>query len=166
MDLARFVHEQWPRDLHHLHRVRQESPARHQKISTRQRGQAIEPSQPERAANQINRSNEPSDFRVPAEHIAQKIRQRVQEVDPKVVAVDLSAVFDLEYTALKMLADAEKRNRVRGIRLWLVGMNPEVLSMIQKSSLGEALGREGMYFNLETAVTKYLSEASAKRLDN
>jgi anti-anti-sigma factor len=96
-----------------------------------------------------------------AEQIAQKIRQRVQEADPKVVALDLSAVFDLEYTALKMLVQAEKKNQERGIRIWLVGMNPDVFSMIQKSSLGEVLGREGMHFNLETAVAEYLRETSA-----
>ncbi|HEX4922334.1 MAG TPA: sodium-independent anion transporter, partial [Candidatus Bathyarchaeia archaeon] len=67
---------------------------------------------------------------------------------------------DLEYTALKMLAEAEKRNRDNGIRLWLVAMNPEVLSMVQKSSLGEALGREGMHFNLETAVAMFLDQAN------
>jgi sulfate permease, SulP family len=101
-----------------------------------------------------------------AEQLAHKILTQLEIAQPRVIALELSAVFDLEYTALKMLADAEKRHRERGIRLWLVGMNPEVLSMIQKSSLGEALGREGMYFNLETAVTKYLSDAAAKRLDN
>jgi sulfate permease, SulP family len=101
-----------------------------------------------------------------AEQLAHKIWTQLEIAQPRVIALELSAVFDLEYTALKMLVDAEKRHRERGIRLWLVGMNPEVLSMIQKSSLCEALGREGMYFNLETAVTKYLSDAPAKRLDN
>ena len=95
-----------------------------------------------------------------AEQIAQAIRRRVQEADPKVVALDLSAVFDLEYTALKMLVQAEKKNREHGIRIWLVGMNPDVLSVIQKSSLGQALGREGMHFNLERAVREYLAETS------
>ena len=89
------------------------------------------------------------------EQLAHKIRRQVQEAQPKVVAIELSAVFDLEYTALKMLADAEKKNRENGIRLWLVGMNPEVLAMIQKSSLGETLGRENMQFNLEMAVAKF-----------
>jgi sulfate permease, SulP family len=91
-----------------------------------------------------------------AEQLAHKVRLRVQEAQPKVVAIELSAVFDLEYTALKMLAEAEMKNREHGIRLWLIGMNPEVLMMINKSSLGEALGREGMHFNLETALKKYL----------
>ena len=90
---------------------------------------------------------------------------QIEIAQPRIIAIDLSAVFDLEYTALKMLANTEKKHRERGIRLWLVGMNPEVLSMIQKSSLSEALGREGMHFNLETAVTKYLNDAASKRLD-
>ena len=96
-----------------------------------------------------------------AEQLAQQIQLRIQETQPRVVALDLSAVFDLEYTALKMLVEGEKKNREHGIRLWLVGMNPEVLSMVQKSALGEALGRQGMHFNLESAVAKYLGEAAA-----
>ncbi len=100
-----------------------------------------------------------------AEQLGHKIWMQIETAQPKIIAIDLSAVFDLEYTALKMLADAEKKHRERGIRLWLVGMNPEVLSMIQKSSLGDALGREGMHFNLETAMTKYLSDLAPKKLD-
>ena len=96
-----------------------------------------------------------------AEQLGHKIWLQLDKAQPKIVALDLSAVFDLEYTALKMFAEAEKKQREHGIRLWLVGMNPEVLSMIQKSSLGDSLGREGMHFNLETAVTKYLEEAVA-----
>jgi sulfate permease, SulP family len=59
-----------------------------------------------------------------------------------------------------MLTAAEKRQRDRGVMLWLVGLNPEVLSTVQRSSLGEALGRERMLFNLGLAVAKYL-ESSA-----
>ena len=75
----------------------------------------------------------------------------------KVVALDVSGMPDLEYTALKMLIEAEKRERKRGVSVWLVGLNPEVLSVIQRSSLGEVLGRERMHFNLELAVAKYLA---------
>jgi high affinity sulfate transporter 1 len=98
-----------------------------------------------------------------AEQLAHKVHLQIQGVQPKIVAFDLSAVFDLEYTALKMLVEAEKKNRERGIRMWLVGMNPEVLSMINKSSLGEILGREGMHFNLETALKNYLGETATAR---
>jgi len=92
-----------------------------------------------------------------AERIADKMRPLIDEAKPKVVALDLSGVFDLEYTALKMVTEREKRQRERGVSLWLVGLNPDVLSMVQRSSLGETLGRERMHFNLEVAVAKYLT---------
>jgi high affinity sulfate transporter 1 len=92
-----------------------------------------------------------------AEHIAQKIRLLADEAKPKIVAVDLSGVFDLEYTALKMLIEGEKRQRERGVLLWLVGLNPEVLEVVQRSPLGEVLGRERMHFTMEVAVAKYLA---------
>ena len=81
----------------------------------------------------------------------------IDEAKPKVVALDLSGVPDLEYTALKMLIEGEKRQRERGVSLWLVGLNPEVLAVVQRSSLGKVLGRERMHFNLEMAVAKYLA---------
>ena len=96
-----------------------------------------------------------------AEHLAQKIRLLVAEVQPTVVAIDLSAVPDLEYTALKMLTLGEKRQRERGVSLWLVGLTPGVLQMVQRSPLGAALGRERMQFSLELAVARYL-ELSAR----
>jgi SulP family sulfate permease len=96
-----------------------------------------------------------------AEHIREKMRALIDEAKPKVVAVDLGGVFDMEYTALKMLIEAEKRARARGVSLWLVGLNPEVLAMVQRSSLGEVLGREQLHFNLELAVAKYLARGSA-----
>lgn len=94
-------------------------------------------------------------FFVNAEHIAEKIRFLIEEARPQVVALHLRGVPDLEYTALKMMIEGEKRQRERGVRLWLVGMNPRVLEMMQRSQLGEALGQEVMHFNLETAVAKY-----------
>jgi sulfate permease, SulP family len=93
-----------------------------------------------------------------AERIAEKIRPLIEKAKPKVVALDLSGVFDLEYTALKMLSEAERRARERGMSLWLVGLNPEVLAMVQRSSLGKVLGRQQMYFNLELAVAEYLKK--------
>jgi hypothetical protein len=39
-------------------------------------------------------------------------------------------------------------------------MHPTVLEVIQKSPLGEALGRDALHFNLEIAVAKYLGAAA------
>ena len=95
-----------------------------------------------------------------AERLGEKVRAFMAEARPKVVLLDLSAVFDLEYTALKMLTEAEKRGRQQGMELWLSALNPEVLSMVQRSPLGETLGRERMLFNVETAVARYQASRS------
>jgi high affinity sulfate transporter 1 len=91
-----------------------------------------------------------------AQRIAQKMRPLVDRAKPKVVALDLAGVFDFEYTALKMLTEAEKRLREEeAVMVWLVGVNPSVLAMIRRSPLGETLGRDRMVFNMELAVAKY-----------
>jgi anti-anti-sigma factor len=74
---------------------------------------------------------------------------------PRVVALDLSAVPDLEFTALGILINAEEKLRNDGVMLWLVGLNPEVLEVVQHSGLAERLGRERMLFTLEQAVERY-----------
>jgi hypothetical protein len=45
----------------------------------------------------------------------------------------------------------------------LVGLNPEVLRIVQNSELGEALGRERMFFNLEQVVEKFQRRMGAGR---
>jgi len=94
-------------------------------------------------------------FFLNAERIGEKIRPLIAAAQPKVVAFDLSRVFDLEYSALKMLIEAERRQRAAGITLWLVGLNPQVYAVIQRSPLGEILGHERMMFDLEIAVDRY-----------
>ena len=93
-----------------------------------------------------------------AAQIAHKIEPLVRETQPKVVAVDASGVLDMEYTALKMFAQVAKKQRQAGIDLWLIGMNPGVLAVVQRSPLAQILRREGMHFNLEIAVGHYLRE--------
>jgi sulfate permease, SulP family len=95
-----------------------------------------------------------------AERIAHKIRVLIEEVKPKVVVIDMSGVFDLEYSALKMLIEGEKRSRERGVSFWLAGLSPAVLAVVQHSSLFETLGRERMHFTLELSVAKYLASAA------
>jgi len=90
-----------------------------------------------------------------AAQVAHKIEPLVREAQPRVVAVDASGVLDMEYTALKMFAELAKRQSQHGVQLWLIGMTPRVLAIVQRSPLGQLLGREGMHFNLEIAVKQY-----------
>ena len=97
-----------------------------------------------------------------AAQIAHKIEPLVREAQPKVVAIEASGVLDMEYTAVKMFTQLAKRQRQHGVQLWLIGMTPRVLAIIQRSPLGQVLGREGMHFNLEIAVTRYLNDELAR----
>ena len=100
-------------------------------------------------------------FFLNAARIGEKIQPLLEEIQPDTVVLDMRGVFDLEYTALKALTEAEERMRQRGVRVWLVGMAPAVFAMVQRSALGRTLGREGMHFNLEIAVSKYLASRAA-----
>jgi len=90
-----------------------------------------------------------------AERVGHKIRLLIETSKPDVVVLHLRSVFDLEYTALKMLMEAEARYREHGVHLWLVGLNPDVLALVQRSPLGPTLGHDRMFFNLEQAVDHY-----------
>jgi sulfate permease, SulP family len=91
-----------------------------------------------------------------APRLAHQILELRLAAAPRVMALDLGAVSDLEFTALKRLIDAEEQLRNEGIMLWLVALNSEVLRVVQHSGLGERLGRERMHFTLEQAVESYL----------
>jgi len=83
----------------------------------------------------------------------------VAQEQPRVVVLDCSAIPDLEYTALKRLSEADATLQQSGISLWLAGLNPEPLALVQKSALGKSLGRARMHFNLEQAVASYQQQS-------
>ena len=90
-----------------------------------------------------------------AQRVGGKMWPLVEQMKPSVSVLDCSAVIDIEYTALKMLAEAEEGLRRDGIMLWLAALNPDVLAVVKRSRIGETLGRERMFFNLQRAVEKY-----------
>lgn len=92
---------------------------------------------------------------VNADHIAEKVRALVARNKPTYVVFDLSGVFDLEYSALQTLIAAERRSREQGgALLVLAGLNPAVYDMVRRSSLGETLGAQRMFFDLEIAMDR------------
>jgi len=97
-----------------------------------------------------------------AQHLSEQVLSLIESSRPRVLALDFSAVPDIEYSALKMLIEGEEQQRARGVQLWLVALNPAVLEMVQRSSLGDALGRERLLFNLATAVERYRSQLTTE----
>jgi high affinity sulfate transporter 1 len=90
-----------------------------------------------------------------AHHVSQEAWPLVQEMKPRVVAIDLSAVPDIEYTALKGIIESEQRLREAGTMMWLVALNPAALAIVNRSSLGKTLGRDRMFFTLKQAVDAF-----------
>jgi len=90
-----------------------------------------------------------------APRVGVHMRPLISESGAKVVILEMSAVPDLEYTALRALTSMEATLHSYGITLWLAGLNPEVLKVIERSPLGEILGHERMFFNLREAVHTY-----------
>ena len=98
-----------------------------------------------------------------AHRIAEQLWPHIDTAEPKVVAMDFSAVTDIEYSALKMLIEGEERARERGLLLWMVALNPAVLGMVQRSSLGDTLGRERLLFNLQSAVERFVAQTEDQK---
>lgn len=101
-------------------------------------------------------------FFVNTQLIADQIRSLVEQQKPKVLVLDLSRVQDIEYSALQMLMEREKRATESGATLWLTGLNPSVLDVVRRSGLADRLGRERMLFNAGTAIERYQMLQSAK----
>ena len=85
-----------------------------------------------------------------------------REAGPSVVLIDFGAVPDIEYTALRMLVEAEERLRGHGIELWLARLNPAALDVVQRSTLGPLLGRDRMFFDVHVAVETYLARQEGR----
>ena len=79
----------------------------------------------------------------------------VAQYQPRVVALDLSRVSDIEYSALQMLADGIARSEARGVDVWLAALNPGVLEVVRHTELERRLGRERLLFNARTVIARY-----------
>ena len=101
-------------------------------------------------------------LRIHARCLGDRLWPLVEQARPAVLLLDGRALIDIEYTALKMLIDAEARLQRGGVTLWLASLNPQVLQMVQQSPLGRTLGRERMFFNVQAAVQHYEQIAASR----
>ena len=79
----------------------------------------------------------------------------VHAARPRVLLLDCSGIPGFEYTAFKMLGQADTKLREEGIELWLAALAPEAFRQVQASPLGARLGRERMLFTVAQAVERY-----------
>jgi MFS superfamily sulfate permease-like transporter len=96
-----------------------------------------------------------------AQQVGDQIWALVAEHRPSVLAVDMSRVPDIEYSALKMLVDGERRMTEEGITVWLAALNPTVLACIRASALADRLGNDRLLFNARAVIRKYQEEGAS-----
>jgi len=96
-----------------------------------------------------------------AQHVGDQVMALIDREQPRIVAFDCSGIPDIEYSALKVLVEAEERLRARGVLVWLVRLNPEALQMVRRSPLWKTLGRERLFLNMETAVEHYCGQSAS-----
>ena len=94
-------------------------------------------------------------FFVNAQYVAEQIRALVAQHKPRVLALDMSRVPDIEYSALQLMIESDKGATERGAVVWLVGLNPDALEVVRNSGLDERLGQERMLFNARAAIERY-----------
>ena len=101
-------------------------------------------------------------FYLNAQAVADRVSALVAQYKPRVLALDMSRVPDLEYSALQILIQREKSTTESGVVCWLVGLNPEVLATVRNTELNERLGRERMLFNARDAIQRYQALQAAE----
>ena len=96
-----------------------------------------------------------------AQQVSDQIRQLIEKHQPRVVALDMSRVFDIEYSALQMLIEGERRATERGAIFWLADLSPGVMECVKASGLADRLGRERLFFNARAVIRHYQENLSA-----
>jgi sulfate permease, SulP family len=103
-------------------------------------------------------------FFVNEQYVAERIAALVAQYKPRVLAVDMSRVPDIEFSALQALMEGEKRATESGTVVWLVALNPSVLEVARHAGLEERLGRERLLFNARAAIERYQALQAAGEL--
>lgn len=94
-------------------------------------------------------------FFLNADYVKEQVIALEAQYHPHVVVWDMSAVPDIEYSALQALIEGEKHLGELGASLWLAGLNPGVLEMVRRAGFDEKLGSERMLFNAHAAILHY-----------
>jgi SulP family sulfate permease len=93
-----------------------------------------------------------------AQQVSDRVRELVAEHKPRVLLLDLSRVFDIEYSALQMMMAGERRYADEGVTVWLAVLNPDVLRYIEASGFADRLGERRLFPNARAAIRRFLDD--------
>jgi len=101
-------------------------------------------------------------FFVNEQYVAEQIDALVTQHKPRVLALDMSRVPDIEYSALQALMEGEKRATERGVVVWLAAFNPGTLEVVRRAGFDKRLGPDRMLFNARAAIARFQAMAGGK----
>jgi len=96
-----------------------------------------------------------------AEQVSERIREVVTQNKPRVLILDLSRVFDIEYSALQVMIEGERRLAEEGVTVWLAGLNPDVADYLRASGFEDRLGADRILANARVGIHRYLETYGA-----
>ena len=92
-----------------------------------------------------------------SQQVADQIQALVAKHQPRVVAIDMSRVFDIEYSALQVMMEGERRMTEQGVAVCLAGLNPTVLEYIRASGFADHLRPERLFFNARAVIQHHIA---------
>ncbi len=91
-----------------------------------------------------------------AQLVGEQVRTYVGQYKPRVLALDLSRVFDIEYSALQMLIEGERRMTAEGHTVWLADLSPSAMECARASGFADRLQKDGrLFFNAREVIRHY-----------
>ncbi|TCO76337.1 high affinity sulfate transporter 1 [Plasticicumulans lactativorans] len=96
-----------------------------------------------------------------AKQVGERIQALIAQHRPRVVALDMSRVFDIEYSALQMLIEGEKRATEAGATVWFADLSPSVMESLRAAGMVERLGPERLLPNARAVIQKFQGMADA-----
>lgn len=94
-------------------------------------------------------------FFVNVQDVAARIEALAAEHRPRVLALDMSRVPDIEYSALKTLEELAHTLAGNGVVIWVAALNPGVMEVARNAGWDERLGRDRLLFNARAVIEKY-----------
>ena len=100
-----------------------------------------------------------------AQLVGEQIRTYVGQYKPRVLALDMSRVFDIEYSALQMLIEGERRMTAEGHTVWLADLSPAALECARASGFADRLQKDGrLFFNAREIIRHYQENYTSNTL--
>jgi high affinity sulfate transporter 1 len=100
-----------------------------------------------------------------AQLVGEQIRTCVGQYKPRVLALDMSRVFDIEYSALQMLIEGERRMTAEGHAVWLADLSPAALECARASGFADRLQKDGrLFFNAREVIRHYQENYTSNTL--